>query len=134
MFCIDASVIISGARGGEPYSNRSREFLNGVREEQQRVFLPEIAVPEVASGLMRGTKDAIFTKSFIESLRALPNFVFVAIDSRLADRAAHIAISTELRSADAIYVALAAEYNLTLVSLDRDQLKKGKHIVTTIEP
>jgi len=51
MFCIDASVIISAARGTETDSDRSIAFLHTIRKERQRVFLPEIAIAEVASGL-----------------------------------------------------------------------------------
>ncbi len=44
MFCIDASVIISAARGTEADSDRSIAFLDTIRKERQRVFLPEIAI------------------------------------------------------------------------------------------
>lgn len=134
MFCIDASVIISAARGTEADSNRSIEFLNTIRQERQRVFLPEIAITEVASGLFRATKDAPFSKTFTDTLRAVPNFIYISVDRRLTDSAVSIICKTGLRSADALYVALAYEYNLTLVTLDREQLRKGKTIVPTRLP
>lgn len=134
MFCIDASVIISAARGGEIDSNRSIAFLDTIHQERQRVFLPEIAITEIASGLFRATKDASFSKTFGGTLRAVPNFIWISVDQRLADRAVDIICKTGLRSADALYVALAYEYHLTLVTLDREQLRKGKIIVSTQLP
>lgn len=134
MFCIDASVIISAARDTEADSNRSVAFLNTIRQERQRVFLPEIAITEVASGLFRATKDAAFSKTFANTFRAVPNVICVSVDRRLTDSAIDIICKTGLRSADALYVALAYEYHLTLITLDREQLRKGKTIVSARLP
>lgn len=134
MFCIDASVIISAARGGELYSNRSRTFLNRVRDERLKAFLPEIALVEISSGLMRATKDASFSAVFARSIREIPNFSFVAVDSRLADRAIDIVTLTGLRAADALYVALARDYELILITLDREQMQKSHGLISVKEP
>lgn len=134
MFCLDASVIISAARGGESASTRSRAFLNLLKEEGAKAFLPEIAITEVASGLFRATKRVDFSYLFARTLRDIPNFSFVAVDARLADLAAAIAVRTGLRSADAIYAALAYDYNLTLVTLDREQLSRTRDLVIVRQP
>ncbi len=134
MFCVDASVIISAARGGEPFSDQSKEFLDAMRRDRLKAFLPEIAIAEVASGLLRATKNAPFSAAFAQSLRMIPNFSFVAIDSRLTDRAVEIIGRTGLRSADAFYVALAFDYGLTLITLDREQRTKSRDLISAREP
>ena len=134
MFCIDASVIISAARTSEPGSEKSNMFLNRLQTDGAKVFLPEIVISEVAAGLFRASKRADFSYAFAHDLRAIPNFSFVAVDARLADLAAAIAVRTGLRSADAIYAALAYDYNLTLVTLDKDQLTRTKDIVAARQP
>lgn len=134
MFCLDASVIISAARTDEPASDQSGAFLNRIKEDGTKVFLPEIVISEVASGLFRATRRADFAYAFAQNLRAIPNFSFVAVDARLADLSAEIAVRTGLRSADAIYVALAYDYHLILITLDRDQLLKTKSFISVQEP
>lgn len=134
MYCIDASVILSAARGTESASKRSRLFLDALKVNQEKVFLPHIALPEIASGLMRATGDAPFTASFVEALRDVPNFSFVAVDSDLSNTAVHVILKTSLRGADALYVALTLEYGLTLITLDREQLKRGADLVSVREP
>lgn len=129
MFCIDASVIISAKREIEPESARSKNFLDNIERGRHNVFFPEIIITEVAFGLFRATKDVDFTKTFITAMRKVPNFIFMPVDSRLTGTATEIICETGLRSADAMYVALAHEYHLTLVTLDREQLKKGGTIV-----
>lgn len=134
MLCIDASVIISAARGGEPSSDRSRTFLDTMRRDRLKAFLPEILITEVTSGLFRATKNAPFSVAFARSLRTIPNFSFVTMDSRLTDRAVEIIGQTGLRSADALYAALAFDYGLTLITLDREQLTKSRALISTKEP
>jgi len=134
MFCLDASVILSAARGSEIHSERSRTLLEFIRKEEAKVFLPEIIIPEIASGLMRATKSAVFSDKFVTALRAIPNFTFVPVDSLISNLAVRVIRETALRSADAIYVALSWDYGLTLVTLDKEQFNKGKKLITVREP
>ena len=134
MFCLDASVLISAAKGNEPYSKQSKNFLDSVRNEGYKMLVPEILIPEVASGLVRATADAEFSFEFIRAIRSLPNFAFVPVDGRLADRAVTIILETKLRGADAIYVAVAFEYGIPLITLDEDQLAKGGKLVQVRRP
>ncbi|MBI3335622.1 MAG: PIN domain-containing protein [Candidatus Portnoybacteria bacterium] len=100
-----------------------------IEEREERVFLPEIVIPEVASGLFRATKDGDFVSRYLRSLRSVPNFSFVAIDSHLADLAVWLITKTGLRGADAMYAALAFYYELILITLDKEQLEKAKKII-----
>lgn len=134
MFCVDASVLISAAKGNEPYSQQSRDFLDSVKKEGYKMLVPEILIPEVASGLVRATTNAGFSFEFVGAIRSLPNFAFVPVDGRLADRAAKIIFETKLRGADAIYVAVAFEYGVPLITLDEDQLAKGGKLVQARRP
>ena len=133
MFCIDASVIISALRPQEPYSERSRAFLDRTRGNQLKVFLPEIALAEIASGLYRATRNADFVSEVISSLRSTPAFYFVAVDSKIVSQAVNVILKTGLRSLGALYIALAIEYNLVLITLDKEQASKGGQLIH-IEP
>ncbi len=134
MYCIDASVILSAIRPKELPSAKSQDFLNSLKQEGLKIFCPEIIIPEIASGLFRATKDAQVSHDFSLAIRDLPNFSFVAVDSRLADLAVWIITETGLRGADAIYVALAYDYQLELITLDKEQLQKGRKIIKTRTP
>lgn len=92
MFCIDASVIVSAVRTTEQGSKQSNLFLKRLQDEGAKAFLPEIAVAEVAAGLARATKRPDASYTFAVGLRNMSNFSFVAVDARLADLAAAIAV------------------------------------------
>lgn len=134
MFCVDASVLTSAFIETEPHSQRSKEFLSKARDGDIKIFLPEIAVVEVTSGIFRATKREDLALKFLGAVRAASNFNFVAVDQRLANRASGVVTITELRGADAIYVALAMAYGITLITLDRDQLRKAKKLIQVKEP
>jgi predicted nucleic acid-binding protein len=134
MFCVDASVILSAARGTETHSPQSKRFFATVAREGQKLFLPEIVLPAIASGLMRATGNASLTRDFVDALRGLPNVSLVPVDHRLSMRAVNVILHTSLKSADALYVALAFEYSLPLITLDREQLRRGGKLVMTREP
>jgi len=134
MLCIDASVIISAVSPKEPYFSKSKDFLTQIRERNLKVFLPEIIIPEITSGLLRAIGDSKIAQELALSFRSVPNFSFVTVDSRLANLASWVICKTGLKSADAIYVALAYNYNLELITLDKEQFEKGKKLVIVRKP
>ena len=134
MFCIDASVFINAARKSEKHSDRSRQFLQQISSEKLSIFLPEIVIPEIMSGIMRSSKNEVLAENVVSAIRDLPNTIFVAISRNISDQAIKVIKETKLKSADAIYVALAINYNLTLVTLDKEQLSKGATLVSVMKP
>ncbi len=52
----------------------------------------------------------------------------------MANLASWVIYRTGLKSGDAIYVALAFDYNLELITLDKEQLEKGKKLVRVRRP
>jgi predicted nucleic acid-binding protein len=80
MYCLDASVLTNSEIEGEEHHEFSRRLMDKIRENGIAVVVPEIALPEVASAIARGTGDATKALEFVNTLRQLPNFVFVPID------------------------------------------------------
>ncbi|MBI4120329.1 MAG: type II toxin-antitoxin system VapC family toxin [Parcubacteria group bacterium] len=134
MPCIDASVFVSAINRKEKYFEQSRNLLKQIRAEGTRVLLPEIILPEITSAIVRATKNPTLAKEVVNALKATPNFSFVPIDRNISNLAIEIITETGLKSADSIYVALAAAYNLELITLDQEQLSKGKSFVVVRKP
>lgn len=134
MYCIDASVIISAQLPHERHHTKSRDFLEQLAVKEMRIFLPEILIPEITSGLFRVTGKINFVSEYTASLRAIPNFSFVPIDSHLSNLASWIILKTGLKGADSLYTAVAFYFGLTLITLDRIQLRKSNIIVNARTP
>ena len=58
----------------------------------------------------------------------------ISLDLPLALRAAEIAIENRLRGADAVYVAVASDYDAILVSWDEEMLERCPESVLAMRP
>ncbi len=134
LLTIDSSVFVSRARPHEPGHRHSVEFLEWVRTAGPRLFIPTLAVPEVAAALTRTGSDHEVAQRYALAIGHLPNTVLVALDDGLARQAAALAAQHRLRGADAVFVASAALFAAELVTLDSEQLERGASVVQTLTP
>lgn len=124
MYVVDASVLVADARPLEPHHPEARALLKRISAENRAVFLPSIALAEVASALSRGTGRPDLARRWVRALQGLPNLQFVVVDHDLAALAADLAADQGLRGCDAVYVALARQRGARLVTLDHRQRSK----------
>jgi predicted nucleic acid-binding protein len=121
MYVVDASVHVADARPEEPHHAEAHALLARLAAEGQLVYLPEIILAEVAAAVSRGTGSSALARRLIAALRRVPHFQFVPIDADLGDLAASLAAQCRLRGCDAVYVALAQQRDIPLITLDRQQ-------------
>jgi predicted nucleic acid-binding protein len=134
LLTIDSSVFVSRARAQEPGHDESVDFLEWVRAVGPRLFIPTLAVPEVAAALTRTGSNREVAQRYALAIAQLPNTVLVGLDDGLARQAAALAAQHRLRGADAVFVASAALFAAELVTLDSEQLKRGASVVQTLTP
>ncbi|MBI2893565.1 MAG: type II toxin-antitoxin system VapC family toxin [Deltaproteobacteria bacterium] len=126
-FVLDASVAVAAVRPGEPHHVRSRRLLERVILGPATIVVPSIFAVEVAAALVRIGEPADAIVPLLAALGAPPHEV-VSIGRARARRAAEIAMRCRLRAADAIYVWLAAERQLPLLTLDEEvRLRAAGH-------
>lgn len=134
MYCIDASVITNSEIEKEELHEYSKKLMQRIKKEGITVIVPEIVLPEIASALSRGTEDAEKALKFVKELRRLPNFVFIPIDSELADSASDLAAKYGLRGCDSIYAAAASLFGIKLITLDSEQRTKASECINALTP
>jgi predicted nucleic acid-binding protein len=134
LLTIDSSVFVSRTRAREVGHPESAAFLQWVRATRPRLFIPTLAIPEVAAALSRTGSDREVAHSYALAIGSLPNTVLVALDDGVAQQAAALAAQHRLRGADAVFVAAAALFAAELVTLDSEQLERGAAVVQTHTP
>ena len=134
LLTIDSSVFVSAARPSEIGHAESTAFLTWVRNTRPRLFLPTLVLAEVAAALSRTGSEPGLAQQYAMAVGQLPNTVMVALDEGLARQSAALGAQHRLRGADAVYLASAALFAAELVTLDREQLKRGAAIVQTLTP
>lgn len=134
MYTIDASVHVSALNPAEMGSEGSQAFLALVQRQDIPLFCPTLLLVEVAAAVARALGDARRAAALAVVLRGWPNQTLVPLDEPLAGRAASLAATALLRGADAVYAAVAQQYDTTLVTLDRQQLERLPPEVKTARP
>jgi predicted nucleic acid-binding protein len=122
-YVIDASVYVARFRWSEPGYQEAVSFLQRTQVEQSQVYLPAIAWPEVAGNVARGARKLSFVRRVLAILLQ-PYIEIVAVDERLGNLAADLAVQYRIRGCDAVYVALAQMRNAVLVTLDQEQRQR----------
>lgn len=131
---IDASVFISATLTAEPRYAVSRAFLNEMRAAQTAIFCPSLVLPECAAAVARRTGNSVLALTLVMQIENWPGMRLVQFTEPNARRAAEIAATQRLRGADSVYVAVAEEFNATLVTWDGEMLQRGATLVTTMTP
>jgi len=107
MICIDASVFVAAARAAEEQHADSMAFLREVQAQGEEVYCPTLVLPECAAAIARRTDDPDLARQLVLLIEQYPRLQLVALTLPLAQRAAQIAATHQLRGADAVYVAVA---------------------------
>lgn len=125
---VDASVWVARLVAGDVFHEPVKAWMNE-RLEAGDVFLsPSLLLPEVGGAISRRTTSALGLKA-VEALQSLPGLQLVEMERPLVREAANLAAELGLRGADSIYVAVASQLDLALLTLDVDQKEKaGKRV------
>jgi len=134
LLTLDASVFVAACHRHEPGHAASRALLDELRTMAVPLIEPAILPVEVAAALRRAGDNATLAKEFAEAILVLPHLTVVALDERFSRRAIVTATQHQLRGADALYVAVAAQYGAHLVTLDAEQLRRAPAAVHACKP
>ena len=134
MAVIDASVYVALLNSNEPGHIRSWAWLQKAQEDQEPIRAPVILLAEVAAAIGRGTGNPTLARRAVQGLVRTGVVELVPVTLPLTRRAAEIACEHRIRGCDALYVALAGQMEECLVTLDRQQLERGRAVVTVTEP
>ena len=133
-YTIDASILTNALNSREQGSQESQKFLARVEQENCEIICPTLLIPEVAAALSRALGDHKKGMAFAMAVRDLPNLRLVSLDDLLAVTAAELAAHHRLRGADAVYAAVAKQYQTTLVTNDRQQLERLSGVLPVKQP
>lgn len=131
---VDASVCMAFFSPRERQHVASRNWFREARKGDEQVVAPVILLAEVAAALGRGVGDAELAEYAVGVLRSRRWVHLFPVTQALATRAAKIAAEQKIRGCDAIYVALAQQLGMELVTLDGNQLDRGAAVVPTRSP
>lgn len=134
MAVIDTSVYVALINQHEPGYQASWTWLNLVRAQNEQLVAPAILVPEAAAALSRGMGNRQLAHRVIDRLMRSRLIELFPVTITLAERTAEIAADYKIRGCDAVFVALAEQLGVELVTLDNEQLTRSTAVIAVRRP
>jgi predicted nucleic acid-binding protein len=134
MIVIDASIWVSYLVRQDVHHDVSQSWLTNVLNKQIPIVSPIILLSEIGGAVSRRLGEADLGNKAISQLLTVPTLRLVAVDHSLGIQASRIAANYQLRGADALYVTVAQQLNIPLVSWDNEHLTRTSGLITTYTP
>ncbi len=131
---VDASVLVSQLMPLDTNHKTSLFWLNQFSAAGGLLVAPVFLQIEVAAAVSRRTGQPELSKNALENLNSTSAIQFVSLDSALVQAAINIATDLQLRAGDAIYVAVAHQMHIPLISWDNEQLQRAGSLIPTYTP
>jgi len=130
---VDASLWVARLVPQDAFHEIVKTWMAAQRENGVIFLAPALLLAEVGGAIARRTNSPELGLLALASLNQLPGLQIVEMDAPLMGAAAQLAAELGLRGADSTYVAVAAQLDLALVTLDDDQRRRAAQRVTIIE-
>jgi len=122
---LDASVWVSRLVSKDEFHGSVKSWMEEQREAGVQFISPALLLAEVGGAISRRTGKPRLGKKAITQLENLPGLRLVEMDNELVRQAAKLAAELGLRGADSMYVAVARQLDLPLVTFDVDQRERA---------
>lgn len=134
MGVVDASLVVAALNEREADHAISLAWWLSAVGAGAALHAPAIVLPEATAGARRILGDHAAAADTVARWLAASGVTLWPVTSSLAGSAAQIVGSHGVRGCDAVYLALAAQLEEPLVTLDRRQLGRGAAVVETTRP
>lgn len=134
MYVLDSSVWVSHFVVADVFHELSAGFVNSLVKQRPQLASPSLLLPELGGAVSRRSGNSRLADSIVALVQNLPYIHLVPLDERLAQNSASLAVRLELKGADAVYLALAQDVDVPLVTWDDEMLKRGSLVHTVHQP
>ncbi len=134
MIVIDASVWVSFLVQQDVNHAATQPWLTQILIQKTSIVTPLLLLAEIGGAMARRTGNSEIGEKAINQLLSIPTLRLVNIDHALGIQASRIAAAYRLRGADVIYVAVANQFNIPLVSWDKEHIKRVSDLITVYTP
>jgi len=125
---VDACVFISMFNKNDPNHNKAIKILEQIVDRKLKAIIPALTLPEICGAVARSLNKKIAKeiRGKIENWIESGLIRVEELTKNRAKNAAEIAIKLGLKGSDAVYVALAKEFNTQLLTFDEEIKRKSR--------
>lgn len=122
-------MIVAALRKQEVHYEASKNLLEKVKDGNHIAIEPYIVLIEVVAAIKRRTGSTELAKRVKNDFLAIDTINFTELESIRASDASEIAMNLGVRGMDAIVIQTAKEFNVPLITLDKEIIEKAKSFV-----
>jgi predicted nucleic acid-binding protein len=130
---VDASVWVSRFVAHDVHHTASARWLASAIAAGHLLVAPALMLAELAGPIARRTGRARLAREAVGHVVRIATLRLVTLDRALATQASDLAADLQLRGADAVYVAVAVQLGLPLVTFDQEQRARGSRVVALVD-
>jgi len=127
-FVLDASAWVARLVPQDEFHTPIKRWMAAQRAVGGQFVSPSLLLAEVAGAVSRRTIVSLGRRA-LQELQSLPGLRIVEMNNPLLSKAAILAADLGLRGSDSVYVAVAKQLGVPLVSFDEDQIQRAKRMV-----
>ncbi|MCL7475551.1 MAG: type II toxin-antitoxin system VapC family toxin [ANME-2 cluster archaeon] len=127
--CLDSSVIVAALRKQEVHHEVARNLLESIKDGEHIAIEPYIVLIEIVAAIKRRTGSTELANRVKNDFLAIDTINFMDLESTRASDASEIAMNLGVRGMDAIVIQIAKEFNVPLITLDKEMIEKAKSFI-----
>jgi predicted nucleic acid-binding protein len=131
---VDASVWVAFFIAGDVHHTASEAWIDKHTQLRGLIVAPAMLLAEVAAAISRRLGRPDVALQAASTLNSLSSLQILDMDATLIDEVTNIAASYKLRAGDAVYVAIARQLGLPLLTWDKEQLSRPATVITARTP
>lgn len=122
-------MIVAALRKQEVHHEAAKILLETVKDGKHIAIEPYIVLIEVVAAIKRRTGSTELAKRVKNDILAIDTINFTDLESTRAGYASEIAMNLGVRGMDAIIIQTAKEFNIPLITLDKEMIEKARSFV-----
>jgi predicted nucleic acid-binding protein len=134
MIVIDASVWIGALLPIDVNHQSSNRWVNNHISKNIPHYLPTLGLAEVAGSIARRNNSSSEGINALNYIIGLNSIRLIDVDRSLGELAARLASNLRLKGADSVYVAVALQLNIPLLTWDKELLNRANAVIPVQTP
>ncbi len=122
-------MIIAALRKQEVHHEAAKNLLETIKDGGHIAIEPYIVLIEIVAAIKRRTGSTELAKRVKNDFLAIDTINFMDLESTRASDASEIAMNLGVRGMDAIVIQIAKEFNIPLITLDKEMIEKAKSFI-----